>query len=152
MGREIRMVPPGWDHPKGPNGRYIPLFYGGGGEFERRAKKYAEGKAKWDSGEDANRDRFPALSYTDWAGKAPDPDDYMLVGVPEEACTLYQLYENTSEGTPVGPPFATLEEVANHAEVNATTFGHFRATKEEWLRMLSPGGIVTHTEGNITFI
>ncbi len=133
MGREIRMVPPGWEHPKDPNGRYIPLFYGGGGAFERRVKEYAEREVC--DGEDP-----------------PDPNDYMLVGVPVEACTLYQLYEDTSEGTPVGPPFATLEEVATHAEANASTFAHFRATKEEWLRMLSPGGIVTHTEGNITSI
>lgn len=152
MGREIRMVPPGWEHPKGPDGRHLPLFYGGGGEFERRVKDYAERKARWDSGEDGNRARFPALSFADWDGEPPEHDDYMLVGVPEEACTLYQLYESTSEGTPEGPPFATLEEVAAHAAEHATTFADFRATKEEWLRMLSPGGLVAHTEGNVTFI
>lgn len=63
----------------------------------------------------------------------------------------YQLWETTSEGSPVSPVFDTLEKLCEWCEVNATTFGSFRASKEEWMSMLS-GGIVAHKEGNAIFI
>lgn len=63
----------------------------------------------------------------------------------------YQLWETTSEGSPTSPVFDTLDELCAWAADNATTFGSFRASKEEWKRMLDVG-FVQHTEGNITFI
>lgn len=63
----------------------------------------------------------------------------------------YQLWETTSEGSPVSPVFATLDELCTWAEENATTFASFRATKEQWKQMLSDG-FVCHQEGNAIFI
>jgi hypothetical protein len=63
----------------------------------------------------------------------------------------YQLWETTSEGSPVSPVFATLDELCVWAESNATTFGDHTTTVEEWKKMLL-GGLVHHREGNITFI
>jgi hypothetical protein len=57
----------------------------------------------------------------------------------------YQLWEDCSEGSPVSPVFATLEELCAWCETGATTFGSFRATKEQWMEMLS-GGMVHHKE------
>jgi hypothetical protein len=63
----------------------------------------------------------------------------------------YQLWETTSEGSPVSPVFATLDELCEWCEDNATTFGTSKATKEEWLQMLDDG-FVCHKEGNIIFM
>lgn len=63
----------------------------------------------------------------------------------------YQLWENTSEGSPQSPVFATLDELCEWCGNNATTFGDYTATKEEWKQMLTDD-FVHHTEGNITFM
>lgn len=62
----------------------------------------------------------------------------------------YQLWENCSEGSPVSPVFRTLEELCAWAENNATTFGHFKATKDEWMKMLKEDHVY-HQEGNMFF-
>ena len=48
----------------------------------------------------------------------------------------YQLWETTSEGSPVSPVFATLEELCSWCETNYTIYGKVKAGKEEWLRYL----------------
>ncbi len=53
----------------------------------------------------------------------------------------YQLWETTSEGSPVTPVFSSLEKLAEYCEENSTTFGSDRATKEEWLQMFNDGVI-----------
>jgi hypothetical protein len=51
----------------------------------------------------------------------------------------YQLWETTSEGSPVSPVFETLDELCEWCEANATTFADFKATKEEWKQILKWG-------------
>lgn len=63
----------------------------------------------------------------------------------------YQLWENTTEGSPQSPVFATLRELAEWCQTGATTFGHQRATAEEWYSMLDDG-LVCHQAGNSIFI
>jgi hypothetical protein len=60
----------------------------------------------------------------------------------------YQLWETTSEGSPQSPVFATFEELCEWCAENATTFSHFKATKEEWMKMLDDD-FVYHQEGNV---
>ena len=60
----------------------------------------------------------------------------------------YQLWNTTSEGSPISPVFETLDKLCEWCEVNATTFGKFKATKEEWKEMLQDG-FVYHKEGNV---
>ena len=60
----------------------------------------------------------------------------------------YQLWETTSEGSPISPVFETLDKLCEWSEVNAPTFGNFRTTKEEWKQMLQ-NGFVYHQEENI---
>jgi len=57
----------------------------------------------------------------------------------------YQLWENTSEGSPTSPVFSTLDELCAWAAENATTFADFHASAADWKRMLSEG-TVAHTE------
>lgn len=63
----------------------------------------------------------------------------------------FQLWESVSEGSPISPVFKTLDELAEWASTNATTFADFKATKEEWKRMLSDD-FVFHKEGNVVFL
>lgn len=63
----------------------------------------------------------------------------------------YQLWETTSEGSPQSPVFKTLEELCEWCEENATTFAHFKASKEEWINMLNDD-FVHHKQGNAIFI
>ena len=63
----------------------------------------------------------------------------------------YQLWETTTEGSPVSPVFETLDGLCGWCETNATTFGRSKATKEEWARMLQDG-LVYHREGGAVFI
>lgn len=63
----------------------------------------------------------------------------------------FQLWETTSEGSPSSPVFKTLEELCEWCEKNATTFARFKASKEEWMSMLS-NDMVSHKEGNTIFI
>jgi hypothetical protein len=63
----------------------------------------------------------------------------------------FQLWETTSEGSPVSPVFATLEELCDWCATNATTFGSFRASAEQWRQMLGANK-VHHREGNMVFL
>lgn len=119
MGREVRRVPPDWQHPvegKYPDGspRYVPLF--DGADYERHARMAKDGSL----------------------GKVyelPHKDDFMPIWTPEEA-THYMMYETCSEGTPISPAFATPEELAHWlADTGASAFGGETATYEGWLRV-----------------
>jgi hypothetical protein len=48
----------------------------------------------------------------------------------------WQLWETTSEGSPVSPVFATAEALADWCEPNATLFAGARSTRDEWLVMI----------------
>lgn len=63
----------------------------------------------------------------------------------------YQLWENTSEGSPQSPVFKTLDELCDYAEKNCTTFSTFKASASEWKKMLDEN-FVQHTIGNVTFM
>ena len=139
MGREVRRVPPGYQHPTDDRrGRPASLHYGAGGRYERQASEWLAEANKWAAGERPKYagDDAPEF-YWDWDGGPPEAESFMLVGVPDEACTHYQLFETTSEGSPIGPVCATLDEVAEHAAEHATTFASFKATKAEWLQIIS---------------
>ena len=121
MGREIRRVLVGWEHPKNDNGRPRPLH----------GRSYV--KAAADFMEIANRDGLQAV--IDERGSAPDADDYMPE-IPDGADVLLAMYEDTTEGTPISPAFKTPEEVARWcADSGASLFGYDEGTYDQWLRI-----------------
>lgn len=63
----------------------------------------------------------------------------------------YQLWETTSEGSPVSPVFETFDELCEWCVSNASTFADWKATKEEWAEMLLDGHVY-HKEGNAFFM
>ncbi len=76
-------------------------------------------------------------------------DDWEPFGPP--AGDGYQLWNTTTEGHPMTPVFATLQELCGYLEIeDISIFGAERWTKEEWYKSLS-GGAVYYTEGNNVF-
>jgi hypothetical protein len=79
--------------------------------------EWVEGAQKWIAGEHEPQTEWTKglpLTYEGFAeyeGSPPDPE-YYRPDWPEESRTHFQWYENVSEGTPLSPPFATQEELA----------------------------------------
>lgn len=63
----------------------------------------------------------------------------------------FQLWETTSEGSPTSPVFATLDELCGWCADNATTFGSFKTSAEEWRKMLEADHVY-HQQGNAVFM
>ncbi len=126
MGREVRMVPLSWEHPKDEDtGRYKPLH---GSDYTTCAADFMK-KANEEGLQEA----------VDYFGGAPDCNDYMPQWSAEEK-THFMMYETTSEGTPISPAFATPEELAQWLFDNgASSFGKQTASYEGWLRVAKGG-------------
>lgn len=154
MGREVRMVPADWRHPRYPDdhhrehlrGRYVPLY---DSDYAERAAEWDEEWSQWQKGlcrsygGDEKWEPIEAeyrhLRYTDYAGPRPSPADYMP-DWPAEQRTHYMMYEDTSEGTPISPAFPTPEELARWlVDNNASAFGDQTASYEGWLRVAKGG-------------
>jgi hypothetical protein len=157
MGREVRRVPPDWKHPTGLLGAYIPLF--DGNDLHKRIAEWDVGAEQWAQGlrNDFNggwvaiRGDQENMSFGDWYGERPNPKDYMPEWAPEQS-THYMMYENTSEGTPISPAFATPEELACWlADTGASAFGHITASYEAWLEIAkggyAPGAVYSPERG-----
>lgn len=63
----------------------------------------------------------------------------------------FQLWETTSEGSPVSPVFDSLDALCAYAAEHCTTFASEQVSAEDWRRMLDEG-FVRHEEGNAVFI
>ena len=143
MGRELKRVPLDFDYPLhkvwyGYYMNYIPTCKSTEEEHCEQCREFA---------------RIKGVATSDF--NCPMLDDYFgeVKAKLKELCEPpkgegFQLWETTSEGSPVSPVFETLEELCAWCETNATTFGSFKATKEEWMQMLS-NDFVHHREGNI---
>lgn len=59
----------------------------------------------------------------------------------------YQLWETTSEGSPLTPVFETLDELCEHAAEHCTVFADHQASAEGWRHMLTDGFVAAETEG-----
>lgn len=64
----------------------------------------------------------------------------------------YQLWETTSEGSPITPVFATMQALCEYAAANCSTFGMSNfVSAREWREMLDDNFVV-HREGNHVFM
>lgn len=114
MGREIRMVPPNWEHPKDESGRCHPMF---DEEFLTAAREWLDACISWGNGthprlikEPELREKYPFY----WQYDSNPPNEEYYLPHSSEAKTWFQVYETVSEGTPVTPPFATKEELIDY--------------------------------------
>lgn len=150
MGREVRRVHKDWQHPRNDQGHHIPLFDG---------RKLAEHTADWDVGAEKweqgfrrhygdhtwvpKGDECEEMPYSEWAGERPDPRDYMPEWSEEERTHL-QMYENTTEGTPISPVMENPEDLARWLADNyASASGIMTATYDQWLSMIGQGWAVS---------
>ena len=122
MGREVRRVPPNWDHPKrDPN----EDRYGRDGYQPMYDKNFDDCFAEWladfdriRAGQltDFEQKCYPdGVSLAEWLqddGRPPEPKYYRPWK--DEEATWFQVWETVSEGTPVTPPFATREELIEY--------------------------------------
>lgn len=144
MGREVRRVPLDWQHPDG-----CSLFDG----YNAAVAEWDEGKIQWDKGFVQDYSTFPVVSwkpldgvdtecrsFEEWHGERPKQEDYMPDWSAEER-THYQMYETTSEGSPISPVKASPEELARWlADNNASAFAGMTCTYEQWLNMIVGSG------------
>lgn len=145
MGREVRMVPANWEHPKDHKGNYVPLL---DGSFSQDVKRWDEEAEMWAKGKRREygtegwidiEDEYKDIPFEEWDGERPEEKDYMPDWDASE-CTHYMMYENTSEGTPISPALETPEELARWlTDNNASAFGNDTATYEQWLRVCRGG-------------
>lgn len=144
MGRELKRVPLDFDYM---NDRVWYGYYLGIATCQSTGKEHCDQCKKM-----AQIKKVPMLDYgcPDWDKYLKEPMNKLkeLLDVPKGEG--YQLWETTSEGSPVSPVFKTLDALCEWCEKNTTTFGSVRASKEEWKKMLS-NDFVYYKEDNIIF-
>lgn len=123
MGREIRKVVKGWQHPKNEKGDYISM---NDENFEDVFNDWDSGRIKWINGESEDQKKYnyeaTNRAYLEWS-HPPDPECYRKEYWKDEDRVCFQMYQNVSEGTPVSPVFDTLIELENWL---VETQGHSR--------------------------
>ncbi|MDD4972322.1 MAG: hypothetical protein PHT07_23075 [Paludibacter sp.] len=145
MGREVRRVPPNWEHPT-KNGEYVPLFEPG---YEQALAEWEEQQQKWEEGFRRNYfdgpkwipkdENLKEMPFEEWHGVRPEKSEYMPSWKDSER-THYQMYETTSEGTPISPVMKSPEELARWlADNKASAFGDMTASYEEWFCTIKRG-------------
>jgi hypothetical protein len=135
MGREIRRVPVGWEHPweMKPHWRtgireksFQPLYDHDAEmawadwlkEFEEFKKEELARIVLEYPDEGYSLDE-PYRSFCKWSGEPPDPACHRPKW-PEGAELGFAVYETVSEGTPVTPTFATKAELIDYLATKGT--------------------------------
>lgn len=135
MGREVRRVPPNWEHPKEwvmrPKGlveEFKPLY---GRSYEADAEEWIREFDDYRTNPEHAEDRAAHPYYWDWNGMPPDRDSYVPYDAADKSlCTWWQCYETVSEGTPVTPPFATADELIDYLSTHGDFWEQRRARDE----------------------
>ncbi len=121
MGREIRRVPKGWEHPQDKGGEYVPLY---DANYEDAARQWLADLDLWRAGrhpaqlEHAAKhpgEPYPYSRYYWEYRQPPDSEAYRTgryrYSAAEAVCC--QVYETVSEGTPVSPVFDSLDALTD---------------------------------------
>lgn len=120
MGREIRKVKKGWEHPKDDNGNWHPMrneYYGDAiAEWFKNHKLWLEGNHPDQIKNPEYKTKY--LFYAQWDGNPPELEYYRRENWTETEACCFQMYENVSEGTPVSPVFETLIELEDWIVAN----------------------------------
>jgi len=108
MGREIRMVPENWEHPRDEEGHYKALY---DKDYDTAAREYEQNFLSWSAGvhEDFEKHGSDYPYYWEWTSNPPDKEYYRPAF--SEPATCFQIYETVSEGTPTSPVFADRRQL-----------------------------------------
>lgn len=147
MGREIRRVPPDWEHPRRTAeectyyqkaGDYKPLH---DNDYESAAEEWCTGFHLWNEGEHPDQlEGYGKSCKYFWEYSSPPNEEYYRARkwTPGEA-TAYQIYETVSEGTPKSPVFLTLDDM----KAWLIEQGYSREAAEGFTRMgFVPSGVM----------
>ena len=110
MSTEVRKVPADWDHPKKEDGSIQPMY---DIDYETALAQWLENHYLWLEGKHRYQMADPNGTkdykyYAEYVKDAPQVAFYRPKWTDEER-THYQLYETITEGTPVTPPFQTID-------------------------------------------
>lgn len=138
MGREIRRVPPDWEHPRytketarNPEevGKYRPLY---DNDYETAAEAWVYNFQLWQTGRHEDQLKHPSIygkiKYYWECEMPPDAEYYRERKWTAEEATHYQVYQNVSEGSPVTPHFATQEELIEYLCTYGECYGEAYAS------------------------
>lgn len=147
MGREVRMVPADWQHPKEYNPYlkkqcYRPLL---DRDYSVDDADWSNARAELNSGDRSSHvsNGFADMPYDELAGDGPWIQDYMPQWSASERTHL-MMYETVSAGTPISPAFATPEELARWLTDNGVSaFMGLTASYEGWLRVAKAGMVAS---------
>ena len=162
MSRELRMVKSDWEHPRDNEGRYIPLFK----DFNDVLSYWKEGKRQWENGftvdwtvsmsykniygwkpKSTLDEHYRSMTWEEFDSQEPKKEEFMPTWSEEEK-THFQMYETTSEGTPISPVCGSAEELAHWlADNKANTFADDTASYETGLHTIkgigwAPSGVM----------
>jgi hypothetical protein len=170
MGREIRRVPPTWEHPmrecrhnpwaggcataKLNDGKcYHPLY------DEDAETAWAEWLKEFDEWKAEEFERVikehpehdykldePYSAFCHWHGQPPNAEYYRPKWKEEEA-TAFQMYETVSEGTPVSPVCATKDALIDYLMNHGDYWSQYRCAESggdpRWSREAAEGFVKT---------
>lgn len=123
MGRELRLVSKSWQHPM-EDGLYIPMF-----DFDVDSvwRQWLRCYVKWvnyelsdviaNEPENNYSQSSPYEAFCDYSRIPPNPKNYRPNWSLEER-TCFQIYETTSDGTPISPVFETREAASQWLQEN----------------------------------
>ena len=141
MGREVRMVPKNWEHPKKTEYNFLkqrdvtnyqPMY---DQSYVDAATEYRDGFLKFYN---TNEHRERACEFWDWHGNPPNEAYYRAYQ--DKEASWYQLYETVSEGTPVSPPYKTKEELADYLAEHGDFWDQKRRKEGETIMNCEPWG------------
>lgn len=119
MGREIRMVPPNWEHPqrdpeydRNRHGGYQPMY---DQTYEDACQEWLADFDRIRAGDlkEYEKNLYP-YGVVEWATDNILSEPCYYRPWKNEEATWFQVWETVSEGTPVSPPFATREELIEY--------------------------------------
>jgi len=112
MGREIRRVPPDWEHPRDENGYFIPLF---DKDYKTAGEDWLKELDEFRAGTHIKQECIERICGLFWEWNAPpDKETCRERYWTEEEATAFQVYEDVSEGTPVTPVFMSKREIVGY--------------------------------------
>lgn len=94
MAYELRRVPFGWKHPRDEHGKFVPMF----------GEPYEDAHRLWVANQSAGE-----IEPVKCDLENPERGSYAPFSADD--AIGYQVYEDTTEGTPISPVFATTHGV-----------------------------------------
>lgn len=150
MGREIRRVPKGWQHPKDEKGIFQPLY---DQDYDAAAQEWLKHFQAFEAkvlriGRDAIEEEDGFRYYWEY-GYIPQEEYYRPAFT--EPASYYQIYETVTEGSPTSPVFETLDELEDWLVSRGTSSEGAKAFREKGfcfsMMVLQGKGVLTNYEG-----